>query len=59
MPHCVRLFDPEASGVTAAISNLLVEAGMCDVLSPLLGGPHLLTSETAAKTYSSNSSMYV
>lgn len=55
----MRLFDPEASGVTAAISNLLVDAGMCDALSPLLGGPHLLTSETATKTYSSNSSTYV
>lgn len=41
----VRLFDPEASSVTAVISNL-VDAGMCDVLSPLLGGPHLLTSDS-------------
>lgn len=42
--------------VTAVISNLPVDAGMCDLLSTLLGGPHSLTSETAVKTYSSNSS---
>lgn len=41
----VCVFDPEASSVTAVISNLLVDAGMCDVLSPLLGGLHSLTSE--------------
>ncbi len=52
------MFDPEASDVTAAISNLTVDTGMCDVLSPLLGGPHSFTSDTAAKTYSS-SSMHV
>lgn len=54
----MRLFGPKASGVTAVISNP-VDAGMCDVLSPLLGGPHLLTSETALKTPSSNSSTYI
>ncbi len=51
----VCLFDPE---VPSEISNLLADTGMCDVLSPLLGGPHSLTSETAAKTYSNSSSMY-
>lgn len=60
--HCVAVslcvFDLEASSVTAVISNLLVDAGMCDVLSPLLGGLHSVTSETAAETYSSSSSMY-
>lgn len=38
----VSLFDLEVSCVTALITNLLVDAGMCDVLSPLLGGPRSL-----------------
>lgn len=49
------MHDPEASCVTGVISNLVAGAGMCDMLSPLLGGPHSLTSETAAQTYSSSS----
>lgn len=51
------MFDPESSSVAAVISNLLVNAGMWDVLSQILGGPHSLTS-AAAETYSSSSSMY-
>lgn len=51
-----RVFYSEKYSVTAVISNLLVDTGMCDVLSPLLGGPHSLTLETAVKTSSSSSS---